>query len=198
MFHRATLTAAAFAVLATGGIALAASSSVSSAASAPTDAEKQFLTTVIQGDNSEIALGGLALGRGSTVALRDYGFMLITDHRKNKITAEDLAAKLGVTPPLDISPDAQAEAKKLLGLSGAAFDQEFASFMVADHTKVIAMFKAQAGNKDDVGAFATKSLPVLEKHLKTAQSLESGPTSSSASSAPAASSASAPASSSAM
>lgn len=197
MFNHATLTAAAFAVLATSGLALAASSSASAAASSPTAAEKQFLGDVVQGDNSEIALGGLALGRGSTVAVRDYGFMLVTDHRKNKISAEDLAGKLGVTPPLDITPDAQAEAQKLLGLSGAAFDQEFASFMVADHTKVIAMFKQQAGNKDDVGAFATKSLPVLEKHLKTAQSLESA-SSSSAASAPPSSSASASASSSAM
>jgi putative membrane protein len=188
MSTRATFTAAAFAVLATSGLAVAASSS--SSPSTATADEKTFLTNAIQADNAEIAMGGLALARGSTVAVRDYGFTLINDHRRDKINAEGLASRLGVTPPTDVPPDAPAEMQKLMGLSGSAFDQEFANAMVMDHNKAIAMFKTAAKNKDDVGSYATKALPVLEKHLKTAQSLAAG-SSSSASAAPASASSSA-------
>jgi putative membrane protein len=199
MFNRAVLVVAAAATLATSGFALAASSTAATS-TAVSDAEKTFLTNAIQGDNSEIAMGGLALARGSTVAVRDYGFTLITDHRHDKINAEDVASRLGVTVPADVTPDAPAEMQKLMGLSGSAFDQEFASAMVMDHNKAIAMFEDAAKNKDTVGAYATKALPVLQKHLKTAQSLAggaSGNAASSASSAPVPA-APAPASSSAM
>jgi putative membrane protein len=196
MFIRSTLAVAAFAILATSGIAFAASSSASSsAASSATDADKQFLTSAIEGDNSEMALGGIALARGSTVAVRDFGFTLITDHRKAKIGAEDIAGQLGVTTPDDIKPEARDEMQKLMGLSGTAFDQEFASYMVQDHTKDIADFKDEAKNKDQVGTYAAKTLPTLEKHLSIAQSLQSGTSGASSSSA---ASAAAPASSSAM
>jgi len=167
---------AAIAILATSGMALAQSSSSSSAASAGSGSadDQQFISDAIQGDNSEMALGGLAMGRGSTVAVRDFGYTLVTDHRKAKIGAEDLASKYGVQVPTDIKAEAQAELQKLLGLTGTAFDQEFASYMVQDHTKDISDFKDEAKNKDDIGTYAEKTLPTLEKHLKIAQSLQSG------------------------
>lgn len=183
MFYRATLTVAAVAILATGGLAFAQSSSSSSSAPAAGSAssdDQQFITNAIEGDNSEMALGGLAMGRGSTVAVRDFGYTLVTDHRKAKVGAEDLASKYNVQVPTDLTPEAQAELQKLIGLTGTDFDQEFASYMVQDHTKDISDFKDEAKKKGDVGSYAEKTLPTLEKHLKIAQSLQTGGASSGA------------------
>jgi putative membrane protein len=59
-------------------------------------------------------------------------------------------------------------------MTGAAFDKEFASFMVDDHKKAIAMFEQEAASSDpaQVTALATKTLPTLKAHLAKAQSLQ--------------------------
>jgi putative membrane protein len=63
---------------------------------------------------------------------------------------------------------------RLSKLNGKAFDQEFAKHMVADHKKDIAEFKAQARGSDDVANFAKDTLPTLQKHLQTVESLRAG------------------------
>ena len=65
-------------------------------------------------------------------------------------------------------------------LSGDSFDCEFAKEMVADHKKDIKEFEKAAKKDDAAGAFVKETLPTLQKHLQTAQSLsgsaaETGP-----------------------
>ena len=47
--------------------------------------------------------------------------------------------------------------------------------MVADHKKDIADYKAEAKRTDAAGKYAADTLSTLQKHLETAQSLQSGP-----------------------
>jgi putative membrane protein len=143
---------------------------LASPAWAKTDSE--FLSDAIKGDNSEIALGNLALQMGSQSAVKSFGQTLVTDHTKAKADAVAVAAELGVTPPTDLTDEAKAELIKLKGLSGTSFDQEFANYMVKDHKKDISDFKdeAKSGGKT-VSALAKKTIPALEKHLKIAESL---------------------------
>jgi putative membrane protein len=58
-------------------------------------------------------------------------------------------------------------------LSGNEFDTEFAHYMVEDHQKDFDDFQKEAEAGDaKVSPLAKQQLPTLEKHLKTAQSLE--------------------------
>ena len=57
-------------------------------------------------------------------------------------------------------------------LQGAAFDKAFAQHKVMDHKKDIAEYKKASTKGDDAGQNAKDSLPVLEKHLQMAQSLQ--------------------------
>jgi putative membrane protein len=59
-------------------------------------------------------------------------------------------------------------------MKGAEFDKMFAKDMIADHKKDIKEYKAEAKESDAAGQYAKDSLPTLEKHLQTAQSLEKG------------------------
>jgi putative membrane protein len=137
---------------------------------AKTDAE--FITDAIIGSNSEIALGKLAKQMGSTKAVRNFGQTLIADHGKARKSALALAPKLGVQPSSELKPAAQQELDKLKALSGPAFDQEFASYMVDDHQKDIAEFQEEAGmTASPATAFAKKTLPTLQKHLELAQAI---------------------------
>ena len=60
-------------------------------------------------------------------------------------------------------------------LNGAAFDKAFAAHMVADHKKDIAAYqKASKSKNQQVAGYAGETLPTLQKHLQTAQSLQKG------------------------
>jgi len=62
-------------------------------------------------------------------------------------------------------------------MSGVKFDQQFATYMVADHQKDIAEYKKAAKQPDAAGDYAKAQIDVLQKHLDTAKSLSSRKTS---------------------
>ncbi|MBZ9799435.1 DUF4142 domain-containing protein [Mesorhizobium sp. ES1-4] len=143
---------------------------VSSQALAKSDSD--FLTDAIKGDNSEIALGTLATQKGDSSGIKKFGRTLAKDHAKAKKQALSVGKKLGVSDTSDLTDEATAEMKKLNGLSGTAFDQEFATYMVSDHQKDIAEFQDEAKTgSGKVAKLAKKTLPTLQKHLKMAQAL---------------------------
>jgi len=70
------------------------------------------------------------------------------------------------------SPKQKADYDKMAKAQGAAFDKAFAEHMVMDHKKDISDYKRAANKNDEAGQYAKESLPVLEKHLQTAESLQ--------------------------
>jgi putative membrane protein len=142
------------------------------AGSAETASDRAFLKKAIQGDNSEIALGKIAQSRGSSQGVKDFGTMLVTDHTKAREEATRVAARIGVTMPTKLMKEAVEERGKLEKLSGPAFDAEFARYMVQDHRHDIADFRKEAAHgQGATAAMAKAQLPVLQKHLSTAQRL---------------------------
>jgi putative membrane protein len=133
---------------------------------------EDFLTDAMKGDNSEIKLGLLAQARGGSKDVREFGRMLVEDHRHAKIAAADAASALGVTPTDDPTTEALAEATKLNRMSGARFDGEFVHYMIADHRKDISKFEAEVKSSNKARTLAAQQLPTLEKHLRFALSLK--------------------------
>jgi putative membrane protein len=149
---------------------LVASAALAGAALAASD--QDFLKKALEGDNSEMALGQMAEQRGASAGVRDFGRMLHDDHAAAKAKALPVAQEHGVPDTADMAPEAKAEAQKLKGLSGPAFDREFVRYMVTDHKKDIADFQKQARHGDrQTASLARETLPDLRKHLKTAQQL---------------------------
>jgi putative membrane protein len=87
--------------------------------------------------------------------------------------AMSLAKAHNVTPPNGPKAESKSLHDRLAKLSGEQFDKEFAKAMVDDHKNDIKEFEAQAKGTDDVASFAKNTLPTLQKHLQTAQSLTS-------------------------
>lgn len=153
-------------------LALALPTGFAHAASAP--APKEFVTTAIKGDISEIKIGNLAQQQGGTAAVRDFGKTLVTDHTKGEDQAKMTAKQINVTPPDQPTTEAQDEYDKLAKLKGADFDNEFAQYMVKDHQQDIATFKDEAAAKNGpASTLAEQQLPTLQKHLQMAQSIAS-------------------------
>lgn len=145
-----------------------------SGAAAQSSDARHFLTKAMEGDNSEMMLGSLAAQRGASPDLRAYGQTLHDDHSQAFGQASQLAHQLGVPETHAVMPEASKERAKLEHLKGAAFDREFAHYMVKDHHKDISDFQKEAGKGGPTGQLAQKTLPVLHKHLEMAERLSKG------------------------
>jgi putative membrane protein len=131
-----------------------------------------FLKSAAQGDRSEVTLGNLAVDRGASAGVKDYGRRLAADHGGHLGKVEGLARQLHVVLPGGMKPDARATYRSLQRLRGGAFDRMFAQHMVADHKKDIAAYEAQARSGDRrTAAFARETLPTLREHLRIAERL---------------------------
>ncbi|HEY2865878.1 MAG TPA: DUF4142 domain-containing protein [Pyrinomonadaceae bacterium] len=151
----------------------AANSIANTASSMTTPAPESFLTDVIEGGSTEVALGKLAQTQSKNADIKKFGQMLVTDHSKANQEAAALVKKLNFNEPTGMGSH-QSTYDKMKSLTGDDFDQEFVEDMVSDHEKDISTFQKESQNSTnaDVKAFATKTLPVLQKHLDTVKGIQ--------------------------
>jgi putative membrane protein len=144
-----------------------------SASAMAADSQDMFLKDAIQGNMAEVSMGELAQKNGGSDAVKDYGRMLATDHGKGRDESMAVAKKMKIEAPKGPNSEQQAMHNKMSKMQGAEFDKMFASHMVMDHEKEIKKYQdaAKTDPNSDIGKYAANTLPVLQKHLKTAQSL---------------------------
>jgi putative membrane protein len=134
--------------------------------------DETFIRDAIEGNLAEVEMGKLAQDKGQSDAVKSFGQMLVTDHGNANQAATSVANQIGVTPPTEPNKVQKAMHDKLSKLSGNAFDKQFATEMVSDHKKDIQKYQQAAKKKNDpVADYANQTLPTLQKHLQTAQSL---------------------------
>jgi len=94
------------------------------------------------------------------------------DHSKANDELKTLAQSKNITLPSEIGAEEKALRDRLMKLSGPAFDQAYMKAMVSDHFKDVNEFKVESksGKDPEVKAWAAKTLPTLEEHLKLARS----------------------------
>ncbi len=140
------------------------------------DHASQFLTDAMKGDNSEVRVGKLAAEKGSTQGVKDFGRMLAEEHGSHLQKVAAVAQSLGVPTTDETKPEADQVYAKLQGLSGKDFDQAFIIAMIEDHKKTIATYQQEASSGDAAAVtdLAKQTVPTLQKHLETAQSLQNG------------------------
>src|SRR4029078_4566525 len=136
-------------------------------------ADTAFLTEAIQINLAEISVGDLAQKNVGSDYVKSFGKMLVDDHAASNTKATSLAQANGVTPPTEPKAADKQKHDELAKLSGADFDREFAKAMAKGHEEAISKFEAASKGDDDIAKFAQETLPTLQKHLKTAQTLES-------------------------
>ncbi len=126
----------------------------------------------------DMETGALAASKGRSKAVRDFGKMLVRDHRNVRTQGRELAASLKVTPtpPRDFAL-AKAHAAALRSLRnarGRAFDRAFLQHEVDYHNAVIeAVTKTllPAIQNAQVKDLVTKVAPAFVAHRDAAQNL---------------------------
>jgi putative membrane protein len=133
--------------------------------------DKTFVTKAAQGGMAEVQLGQLAADKGTSDDVKKFGQRMVTDHSKANDELKTIAQSKNITLPTAVDAKDKALHDRLASLSGAAFDRAYMRNMVADHKKDIAEFRVESksGKDPEVKAWAEKTLPTLEDHLKQAQ-----------------------------
>ncbi len=133
--------------------------------------DKSFITDAAEGGLAEIELGRLAQEKAESPKVKDFGQNMIDDHGRASDQLKEIAQKLGVSVPDHVSATQFAEKTKLSAFSGSHFDKSYMENMVKDHRDDIAAFgkEANEGRNPQLKAFASKTLPTLEKHLRMAE-----------------------------
>jgi len=130
-----------------------------------------FLTKAIQGNLAEVQMGQLAQEKGQSDDVKAFGQQLMKDHGEANQRATGVASTMGLTPPSEPSSKQKADYSRMSKLSGPAFDRQFKMHMVADHKKDIREYQQAAKKSDPAAGYASQTLPTLQQHLETAQSL---------------------------
>lgn len=138
--------------------------------------DKKFMMDAAMGGKAEIAMAQLALQQASSDAVKQYAQQMIDDHTKAGDELMQVASMKGITLPMEPDASHKALLAKMQGLSGTAFDSMYVKMAgVKDHEKMEKLFMSESGKgKDaDAKAFAAKTLPTVQEHLRMARDMVS-------------------------
>lgn len=155
------------------------SASTFTAATAPALDDATIVAIFDAANTADIETGELAVRRGQSEEVREFGAMLARDHKVVRQQGRDLAAKLGVTPtPPKDDTGAKAHAaamRKLRAVPAADFDHAFLQHEVAFHKSVIDAVKTTllpAIENAEVRDLVTKVAPAFQAHMLAAENLD--------------------------
>ncbi len=136
--------------------------------------DKEFMTKAAQVNMLEIAAGKEAVSKARSPEVKKLGEQLVTDHTKIHAELKELGTRKGVTLPTELDAKHKESVDDLAKLSGDKLGKEYVDDVVDDHDDIVEDFrKASKDLKDpDLRAWATKTLPVLERHLDTAKGVK--------------------------
>ena len=134
-------------------------------------ADQTFVTKAYQGGMAEVEVGKLATEKASNPKVKQFGQRMVDDHTKANEELKSIASNKGLSLPGTLDASAEATKTRLSNKNGGAFDLAYMEDMVKDHQHDVAEFQREAnhGSDPDVKAFAAKTLPTLQEHLKLAQ-----------------------------
>jgi putative membrane protein len=140
---------------------------------APKSADESFVKEVAQGGVAEVELGKLATEKASNDRVKQFGQKMVTDHTKANDELKPIATSKNIPIASNLNSKHQATYNRMKGMPGAAFDRAYVSDMLRDHEKDVVAFRKEStsGQDPDVKAFAAKTLPTLEEHLKMIRDL---------------------------
>jgi len=135
--------------------------------------DRLFVPKASHANLEEVALGVLGQRKAQTASVKAYALRMETDHSKAQQELMTAAQEAGLTPPMNLPPEAKATMMRLSKLSGMEFDREYMKVMVMGHEKAVRLFtmEAEKGSHPALTGYAQKSLPTLKEHLTMAQEI---------------------------
>ena len=146
------------------------------ASAMPVDtADKAFLIKAASGGMLEVYLGSLAEDSAKSARVKQFGGMMVKDHTDANSNLKSIIKQLQVSIPDSMMAEHTQHKMGLEKIKAVAFDKAYMKMMIEDHKEDIADFKKAAkSNNTLIKNFATQTLPVLNKHLDSANVIARG------------------------
>lgn len=134
-------------------------------------ADLAFAKGAARGGLAEVDLGNMAKDKASNNDVQQFGDKMVTDHGKANDELKSIAEQKNITLPSSLTAKDKATDTRLSRLSGDAYDKAYMRDMVLDHEHDVTAFRkeAKSGRDPDLKAYASRTLPTLEDHLKIAK-----------------------------
>ena len=134
--------------------------------------DRTFIEKAAQGNNAEVADGGLVNGRSTNASVIAFGRMMVADHGAANVHLAEIARKHRIALPTSLG-DHQAGYDRLVDRKGVEFDEEFARVMTEDHNMARQLYQDELTSGTDplLLQYATSMLAKIEAHLAEARTL---------------------------
>lgn len=148
------------------------------AVAAASMSEQQVIGLLLQTHATDSALGALGAANGSTLEIKDFGRMITREHIALARDARQLGEGLRITPerPVVAADEAPAAIREMLAAAGqgSTWDRVYVDYMIAAHHAAMEnTARALAATRSPATRdYIRKSVPILQKHLDKASSLQ--------------------------
>jgi putative membrane protein len=132
-----------------------------------------FAIKAASGGMMEVQLGKIAQEKAVSQRVKNFGAMMVQDHTQANNDLKSRATAQNIALPAVPGAEEQQMIDHLNKKSGKDFDRSYMMMMLEDHKKDIAEFKNVINkcNNPSIKDFATQSLPILQKHLDSAEAI---------------------------
>lgn len=133
--------------------------------------DQDFVAAAAVANRFEIQSAELALARAGDAKLKEFARMMLTDHKAALQELEAAAKEAGVAMPTEPALD-QSHATKIAALESRKdstnFDQAYRTDQMHAHQQAVTLLEMyqRTGTKNSLRVWATKTLPVVKKHLE--------------------------------
>lgn len=136
---------------------------------------QDFVTNVAISDLFEMQSSKLAEERGDDKT-KAFAKKMTTDHEQTSEQLKKMVTegKVKAEMPTALDSTHQSKIDKLKGLNGDDFNKQYHSDQISAHKTAVDLFQryGEGGENADLKAWAAKTRPHLEEHLKMAQDLD--------------------------
>ena len=135
--------------------------------------EVDFTARVASCSLHHIELGKLAATNAADPELKKFAERMVADHTKALDDLKTAAKSANVPVPDKMDADDQKEVDRFRTLKGADFDKAYIAHMVKDHEKGEGLLNRAKNDLKNPGLkdFATRSIPIVQDHLKVARQI---------------------------
>jgi putative membrane protein len=135
--------------------------------------DSAFARQAAADSTAEVEHGRLATQNASSADVKQFAQHMVDDHSKANTELKSIASQKQLTIPTELTGKHKAMQDKLSKLKGAEFDKAYMAHMVTAHQQAVSLFEREAktGKDDELKAWAEKTLPTLQEHLKQARDI---------------------------
>lgn len=139
----------------------------------PASPDAPFIGSAAMESLATVEHSRLATQNASSADVKQFAQRIIDDHRKAGDELKGLASPREIVLDTKLDDQHRATQETLAKLTGADFDKAYMAQMLKAHLQAVALFQQEmkSGQDRDVKAWATKRLPTLQEHVKTASTL---------------------------